>query len=143
MADAETFKEDFLNSEPFMDASERLSQSWEDGTRRVNIRSAACKNPTTGQKMTVDSWEGAVCGSVFSDLVGKQKRCTLGPLQFSNRLIPNAEDQTEEEYQSMDEDDDDIETEDRAGKKRKKSQRKNPLFAEMDLVTSRLRATGN
>ena len=131
MADAETFKEDFLNSEPFKEASDRLSRRWEDGTRCVNIHSAAYKNPITGQKMTVNSFEGAVCGSVFSDLMGKRKRCTLGPLQFSNRLIPNAEDQTEDEYQTMDEDDDDSETEDRTRKKRKKSHH-DPLFAEAD-----------
>jgi hypothetical protein len=131
MADAETFKEDFLNSEPFKVVSERFSRRWENGIRRVSKRAAAYKNPTTGQKMTVNSWEGAVCGSVFNDLVGKRIPCTRGPLQFSNRLIPNAEDQTEDEYQTMDEDDDDSETEDRTRKKRKKSHH-DPLFAEAD-----------
>jgi hypothetical protein len=48
MADAETFKDAFLNSEPFKVVSERLSRRWENGTQRVSVRASAYKNPTTG-----------------------------------------------------------------------------------------------
>jgi hypothetical protein len=125
MEDAEKFKECFLGSEPFKVTSKRLTRRWENGTRRVTNRAVAYKNPTTGQQITVDSWEEAVCGSVFNDLEGKRMPCTLGPLQFPNRLVPNAE------YETEDEDEDDSETKDGPEKHRKKS-KMNPLFAEAD-----------
>jgi hypothetical protein len=69
-ADAELFRNLFLESDDYKAMAALYSKFWSDGTRRVTTRNKArtIPNPTPGQQATADAWLNTKCSGVWDDV---------------------------------------------------------------------------